>query len=70
MYFAHPIDFCSGLTNFEKIKICQVWFLFGMIPGVGYIRSILEQSINNKMVSQIKLKCLLYWYVFTLMPNL
>ena len=33
-YFAHPIDlFC--LTNFEKKKrIFQVWFLFGMSPGV------------------------------------
>ena len=37
IYFAHPIDlfklFC--LTNFEKkIRIYQVRFLFGMIPGV------------------------------------
>ena len=32
-YFAHPIDlFC--LTNFEKIRIYQVRFLFGMSPGV------------------------------------
>ena len=34
MYFAHPIDFVC-LTNFEKkIRIYQVWFLFGMIRGV------------------------------------
>ena len=33
MYFAHPIDFFY-LTNFEKIQIYQVWFLFGMRPGV------------------------------------
>ena len=35
MHFAHPIDFFC-LTNFEKkkIRIYQVWFLFGMIPGV------------------------------------
>ena len=35
MYFAHPIDF-SCLTNFEKkeVRIYQVWFLFGMSPGV------------------------------------
>ena len=37
MYFAHPIDFFC-LTNFEKKKkkkrIYQVWFLFGMSPGV------------------------------------
>ena len=36
MYFAQPIDlFC--LTNFEKkkkIRIHQVWFLFGTSPGV------------------------------------
>ena len=31
-YFAHPIDlFC--LTNFKKIRIYQVRFLFGMSPG-------------------------------------
>ena len=33
MYFAHPIDFFC-LTNFEKMRIYQVWFLFGMSPGV------------------------------------
>ena len=36
MYFAHPIDFFCH-TNFEKVQIYQVWFLFGifgMIPGV------------------------------------
>ena len=34
MYFAHPIDFFC-LINFEKnIRIYQVWFLFGMSPGV------------------------------------
>ena len=33
IYFAYPIDlFC--LTNFEKIRIYQVRFLFGMSPGV------------------------------------
>ena len=33
-YFGHPIDvFC--LTNFEKkIRIDQIWFLFGMSSGV------------------------------------
>ena len=35
MYFAHPIDFFC-LTNYEKIRIYQVWFLFGMIPGVDF----------------------------------
>ena len=36
MYFAHPIDFFA-LPIFEKkkkIRIYQVWFLFGMSPGV------------------------------------
>ena len=59
MHFAHPIDlFCP--TNFEKIRIYQVWFLFSMSPVRsptvllrGPIRAILEQSINNKMVSKI-----------------
>ena len=32
-YFAHPIDFFC-LTNFEKIQIYQVRFLFGMSPSV------------------------------------
>ena len=31
--FAQTIDFFC-LTNFEKIQIYQVWFLFGVIPGV------------------------------------
>ena len=34
-YFAHPSDFFC-LTNCEqKNRICQVWFLFGMSPGVN-----------------------------------
>ena len=33
MYFAHPIDFFA-LSILIKIRIYQVWFLFGMIPGV------------------------------------
>ena len=32
-YFAHPIDFFA-LPILKKIRIYQVWFLFGMIPGV------------------------------------
>ena len=36
------------------MQIYQVWFHFGMSPGVIIlIRAILEQSINNKMVSKI-----------------
>ena len=33
MYFAYPIDFFA-LPILKKIQIYQVWFLFGMIPGV------------------------------------
>ena len=33
MYFAHPIDFFA-LPILKKIRIYQVWFLFGMSPGV------------------------------------
>ena len=33
MYFAHPIDFFA-LPILKKIRISQVWVLFGMIPGV------------------------------------
>ena len=51
-YFAHPIYFFC-LTNFEKkIQIYQIWFLFGMSPGVdSYSRHF--GTINNKMVSKI-----------------
>ena len=48
-YFAHPINFFC-LTNFEKNTnlsgTVSLWY------GV-LIRAILEQSINNKMVSKI-----------------
>ena len=33
MYFVHSIIDFFCLTNFEKKKY-QVWFLFGMSPGV------------------------------------
>ena len=52
-YFAHPIDlFC--LTNFEK-KYEFVRYDFSLIWVLVFIliRAILEQSINNKMVSKI-----------------
>ena len=53
MCFAHPIDFFC-LTNFEKqyefirYGFSLVWFLVLIL-----IRAILEQSMNNKMVSKI-----------------
>ena len=52
MYFAHPIGFFA-LPILKKIQVYQVWFLVGMKPGVGSYCAILEQSINNKMVSKI-----------------
>ena len=51
-YFAHPIDFFA-LPILKKIRIYQRRFLFGMSPSVDFFRAILEQSINNKMVSKI-----------------
>ena len=33
MYFAHPIDFFC-LYFEKKIRIYQIWLLFGVIPGV------------------------------------
>ena len=32
-YLAHPIDFFA-LSILKKMRFYQVWFLFGMIPGV------------------------------------
>ena len=52
MYFAHPIDFFA-LSILKKIRIYQVLFLLGVIPGVDSYSRHLEQSINNKMVSKI-----------------
>ena len=36
MYFAHPIDFFALPILKKKIRIYQVWFLFGVIPGVDF----------------------------------
>ena len=64
MYFAHPIDFFAlPILKKKKYKFISygfflVWFLVLII-----ICTILEQSINNKMVSKIKLKCLLLIYL-------
>ena len=32
-YFAHPVDFFA-LPILQKLRICHVWFLFGVTPGV------------------------------------
>ena len=63
--------FCSpywlfGLNNFEKKKrIYQVRFLLVWVLVLILIRTILEQSINYKMVSKFKLECLLLIYTYT-----
>ena len=53
MYFAHPIDFLpyqfwKKKYEFIRYGFSLVWFLV-----LIFIRAILEQSINNKMVSKI-----------------
>ena len=54
MYFAHPIDF-FGHTNFEKKKYEFIRYGFSLVWVLVLIliRTILEQSRNNKMVSKI-----------------
>ena len=35
MYFAHPIDFFAlPILKTKNMRTYQVWFLFGVIPGV------------------------------------
>ena len=41
MSFAHPIDFFA-LPILKKIRIYQVWFLFGMSPGVDSYSRLFE----------------------------
>ena len=53
MYFAHPTDFFAlpilkKKYEFIRYGFSLVWFLVLIL-----IRAILEQSINNKMVSKI-----------------
>ena len=54
MYFAHTIDFFC-LTNFEEKKYEFIKYGFSMVwlLVLILIDAILEQSINNKMVSKI-----------------
>ena len=53
MYFAHPIDFLC-LTNFEKkYRFIRYGFSLIWVLVLILIHAILEQSINNKMVSKI-----------------
>ena len=57
--------FC--LTNFEKkIRIYQVWFLFGMIPGVdSYSRHFGTINKKTKLWAKLKLACLLLICIYT-----
>ena len=53
MYFAHHIDFFFfALLILKKMRINQVRFLLVWVLEF-FIRAILEQSINNKMVSKV-----------------
>ena len=57
-YFTHPIDFffLFALPILKKIRIYQVYgFSLLWVLVLVLIRAILEQSINNKMVSKIAL---------------
>ena len=52
MYFAHPIDFFA-LPMLKKYKFIRYGFSLVWVMVLILIRAILEQSINNKMVSKI-----------------
>ena len=52
MYFAHPIDFFFfALPIWKKIEFIRYGFFLFLV--LIFIRPILEQSINNKMVNKI-----------------
>ena len=65
--FCSPYWLFFALPIFKNIQIYQVWFLFGMSPGVDscIICTILEQSINNKWWAKCKLEYLLLICVYT-----
>ena len=56
-FFALPVS--------KKIRIYQVRFSVVRFLVLILIRAILEQSINNKMVSKINLECLLLICIYT-----
>ena len=60
MYFAHPVDFFA-LPILKKIQIYQVWFLFGMSPGVDSY----SRHFGTKWWAKFKLECLLLICVYT-----
>ena len=64
--FAHPIDFFALPILKKKIRIYQVWFLFGIIPGVdSYSRHF--GTINKQQNGEQNLNWnVYYWYALTL----
>ena len=64
-FFFLPYQFWKKKTKNELIRFIRfIWFLFGVIPGV-LIRAILEQSINNKIVSKNFKLDVYYWCIYT-----
>ena len=53
MYFAHPIDFFLPYQFWKKYEFIGYGFSLVWVLVLILIRAILEQSINNKMVSKI-----------------
>ena len=52
-YFAHPIDFFLPYQFWKKYEFIRYGFSLVWVLVLILIRTILEQSINNKMVSKI-----------------
>ena len=52
-YFAHPIDFFLPYQFWKKYEFIRYGFSLVWVLVLILIRAILEQSINNKMVSKI-----------------
>ena len=53
MYFAHPIDFFALPILKKKYEFIRCGFSLVWFQVLILIRTILEQSINNKMVSKM-----------------
>ena len=52
-YFAHPVDFFALPILKKKYEFIRYGFFLVWVFVLILIRAILEQSINNKMVSKI-----------------
>ena len=52
--FAHPIDFFLPYQFWKKYEFIRYGFSLVWVLVLILIRAILEQSINNKMVSKIQ----------------